>query len=55
MKIAEILEGTTLLGSEPKRNPLYLGPTEPVAKTGPILGTKPKKQRKLMNKFFGGS
>jgi hypothetical protein len=34
---------------------LYLGPTEKVAATGPILGAPPKKQRTLMNKFFGGS
>lgn len=32
----------------------YLGPTEKVEKISPVLGSKPKKQKKLMNKFFGG-
>ncbi len=38
-----------------KRNPKYLGPTEKVAKISPVLGAAPKKQKKLMNKFFGSS
>lgn len=54
MKISEILEGTTLLGSKPKRNPKYLGPTEKVKKISPVLGHKEKKQTALMKKFFGG-
>ena len=33
----------------------YLGPTEKVEKISPVLGSKPKKQKKLMNKFFGGN
>lgn len=36
-------------------NSKYLGPTEKVEKISPILGSKPKKQKKLMNKFFGGN
>ena len=55
MKISELLEGKTLLGSKPKRNPKYLGATEKVEKISPVLGAKPKKQRALMNKFFGSS
>lgn len=33
----------------------YLGATEKVDSVGPVLGSKPKKQKKLMNKFFGSS
>lgn len=47
MKIRELVQEKT--------NPKYLGPTEKVAKISPVLGAKPKKQTKLMQKFFGGS
>ncbi len=48
MKIHEII-------SE-KANSKYLGATEKVEKISPVLGNnKPKKQKKLMNKFFGSS
>ena len=33
----------------------YLGPIEKVEKISPVLGSKLKKQKKLMNKFFGGN
>lgn len=36
-------------------NSKYLGPTERINKISPVLGSKPKKQKKLMNKFFGSS
>lgn len=46
----------TMLGDKPKRNPKYLSGTDRVAKISPVLGSnKPKKQKKLMNKFFGSS
>lgn len=39
-----------------KTNPKYLGPTEKVEKVSPVLtGPYGKKQKKLMNKFFGSS
>lgn len=39
-----------------KKNSKYLGATEKVANISPVLsGTYGKKQKKLMNKFFGGS
>lgn len=38
-----------------EENSKYLGPTEKVEKISPVLGSKPKKQKKLMNKFFGGN
>lgn len=47
MRISELVK--------PKRSPKYLGPTEKVSKITPVLGAKPKKQTKLMNKFFGSS
>jgi hypothetical protein len=50
MKISEIVIRPVV---EAKTNSKYLGATERVAPTGPILGAKPKKQRKLMSKFFG--
>jgi hypothetical protein len=56
MKISEI---TAKKNSEPvvaeKTNPLYLGATEKVVNISPVLGSKPKKQKKLMSKFFGSS
>jgi len=56
MRIKDILEDKTLLGSEPKRNPKYLGPTEKVKNISPVLGnTKSKMQTPLNKKFFGGS
>jgi hypothetical protein len=56
MLINEILEDKTLLGSKPKRNPKYLGPTEKVKNISPVLGnSKPKMQSPLNNKFFGGN
>ena len=30
MKLSELLEGKTLLGNKPKKNPKYLGATEKV-------------------------
>lgn len=36
-------------------NSKYLGATEKVANISPVLGAKPKKQKTLMNKFFGSS
>lgn len=56
MKISELLEGKTLLGSEPKRNPKYLGPTEKV-KSIKVLNAPygSAKQTALQNKFFGSS
>jgi hypothetical protein len=48
MKIRELLSEKT--------NTKYLGAKEPVEKISPVLGnSKPKKQKKLMNKFFGSS
>lgn len=48
MKIKEILEA--------KRNSKYLGGTEKVATISPVLtGKYGKKQKKLMQKFFGSS
>jgi len=47
MKISEVVK--------PKPDSKYLGPTEKVSKVSPVLGAKPKKQTKLMNKFFGSS
>jgi hypothetical protein len=39
-----------------KPNPKYLGATEKVEKVSPVLkGSYDKKQKKLMNKFFGSS
>jgi hypothetical protein len=39
-----------------KTNPKYLGATEKVEKVSPVLkGSYGKKQKKLMNKFFGSS
>jgi hypothetical protein len=56
MRIQEILEDKTLLGSKPKRNPKYLGPTEKVKNISPVLGnSKRKMQSPLNNKFFGGN
>jgi hypothetical protein len=40
---------------EDKRNPKYLSGTDKVANISPVLGAKPKKQKALMNKFFGSS
>lgn len=42
-----------ILGHKPKRNPKYLSGTDKVADISPVLGSKPKKQKALMNKFFG--
>lgn len=47
MKIKELLSEKT--------NSRYLGATEKVDKISPVLGAKPKKQKKLMAKFFGSS
>lgn len=48
MKIKEILGEVT--------NPKYLGAKEKVANISPVLkGKYGKKQKKLMNKFFGSS
>jgi hypothetical protein len=48
MKIKEILSEKT--------NPKYLGAQEKVQKVSPVLDSSPnKKQKKLMNKFFGSS
>lgn len=48
MKVKEVLGE--------KVNPKYLGPTEKVANISPVLkGKWGKKQKKLMDKFFGGS
>lgn len=33
----------------------YLDPTEKIEVISPVLGSKPKKQKKLMKKFFGSS
>lgn len=50
-----VAEDKTLLGSKPKPNPKYLGPTEPVKNISPVLGnTKRKMQSPLNKKFFGG-
>lgn len=40
---------------ENKQNPKYLSGTDKVTKISPVLGAKPKKQKELMNKFFGSS
>jgi hypothetical protein len=40
---------------EDKQNPKYLSGTDKVTKISPVLGAKPKKQKELMNKFFGSS
>lgn len=40
---------------EEKRNPKYLSGTDKVSNISPVLGAKPKKQKELMNKFFGSS
>jgi 5'(3')-deoxyribonucleotidase len=51
-----LIEDPTLLGSKPKRNPKYLGPTEKVKSISPVLGnTKRKMQVPLNKKGFGGS
>ena len=56
MRIQEILEDKTLLGSKPKDNPKYLGPTAKVKNISPVLGnSKRKMQSPLNKKFFGGS
>lgn len=48
MKIKEIITEKT--------NPKYLGATEKVGNISPVLkGPYGKKQKKLMNKFFGSS
>jgi hypothetical protein len=48
MKIKELVT--------PKHNPKYLGGTDKVANISPVLtGKWGKKQKKLMNKFFGSS
>lgn len=44
-----------MVADESEENSKYLGPTEKVANISPVLGAKPKKQTKLMNKFFGSS
>lgn len=53
MKIKDIVSNKKQV--DEKTNPLYLGATEKVANISPVLGSKPKKQKKLMQKFFGAS
>ena len=53
MKSETEVDEEAILGHEPKRNPKYLTGKDKVAKISPVLGAKPKKQKALMNKFFG--
>lgn len=52
MKICELVQ---LKKHVDESNSKYLSATEKVEKISPVLGSKPKKQKKLMNKFFGSS